>query len=154
MLKYMTKASQGCNGSKSVLDLPHRSELLIQHRVEWFQSTHKLYNIQHIIQYRVCIQVQTLCLYIYTWNCIYTHRKAIWCLWSSLFSVKEKKKAPNSKNQSSKAVWEFVFLHKHSLELHCFTTEGKRSNGKKPASGSVCPFQDQPFSFVHGFPVT
>lgn len=44
------------------------------------------------------------------------------------------------------------FVHKHSLEPRCFKTRG--AMGRNLHQGRVSPFQDQPFPFAHGFPVT
>lgn len=95
-----------------------------------------IYNILYSIEYAY---KRKHCIYIYTHNIVYIHRKAIWCFLSSLFSVK-KNNVPNSKNPTSKAVWERVFLCSQA-QSRAALFQNKRSNGKKPASG-----QSQPLS--------
>lgn len=71
--KSKLKSEKGAEGHSDE-SMVHEAESKSKHRVH-VQGTHKLYNIPHIIQcVRVCIQAQTLCIYIYRRLYIYTHR--------------------------------------------------------------------------------
>lgn len=75
-------------------------------------------------EYRVCIQAQTLCIYIYRRLYIYTQRQSDAFFFTLIFRKKPKGKAIS------------MFLSHFAsicLQLYCFKTEDERSKGKKPA---------------------
>lgn len=81
------------------------------------------------------------CALIYTWDCIYTHREAVWCFFSPRFSVKNWK-VKQCQNVS-------FFFHKHMVIA--VLLQNRRWEGQKEEICTVASSADskyRPFAVV------